>query len=178
MLPEGVLFTEENAGFRIITIAWGFPIQTETKCVRVDRQNITTITRISKEKYKSQNSSSGHNKNYKTTSVEKYCKYKSRARGKPKYLIVSQNIPRTLYQNNSNASSIIPIGIFFNFNRNRKKSPQANKSINKHGKPGTHHFPLVIKTGTARNSPYSKAAVVFFIVRREAKGKGNYRTSI
>jgi hypothetical protein len=59
-----------------------------------------------------------------------------------------------------------------------KKSPQANKSINKQGKPGTHHFPLVIKTGMARNSPYSKAAVVFFIARREAKGKGNYRTSI
>lgn len=73
-LPDGVLFTEENAGFYIVTIAWGFPNQTKTKCARVDRQNITKITYISKEKSKSQHSSSGHNKNSKTTSAEKDCK--------------------------------------------------------------------------------------------------------
>lgn len=52
----------------------------------------------------------------------------------------------------------------FNFNnKNVEKSCGPNKSVFELGKSRIQHFPLVSGTGKARNSPFSKAAVVIFL---------------
>lgn len=89
--------------------------------------------------------------------------------------VESRNIRFTKHSENAisnseNASSIMLIYTFFNFNNKIvKKSSMANKSLNELGKPRIRHFSSVGETGIVRNSPYSRAAAEYFY--HAAKGK-------